>query len=216
MACLPNGIRRMLDGCDKKRITLGRGENAVYRCENGLYLKCGTGVESLKREKERLLWLENRLRVPRVVAFEESSAKDETSSPAAFLLTEALDGAPLCDERFLKEPKRLISSLAEAISEVHSIGIGDCPFTAERIPQAVDSDSVFCHGDFCLPNIVYDNGRLGYLDLGDAGVGDRWLDYAWCLWSLGYNLKTDTYRNDLLHALGIDFDSEKYRRYTEE
>lgn len=38
-------------------------------------------------------------------------------------------------------------------------------------------DLVFSHGDYCLPNVIFQGGVLcGYIDLGYAGVGDRYLD----------------------------------------
>ena len=70
------------------------------------------------------------------------------------------------------------------------------------------------HGDFCLPNIlVKDNKITGFIDLGDSGIGDPWFDYAWCIWSLEYNLKTNKYTQVLLDKLGIEFDREKYLKY---
>lgn len=84
-----------------------------------------------------------------------------------------------------------------------------------------DYDPVLSHGDFCLPNILLsETGVSGFIDLGDAGVGDRWRDIALCRRSLRGNL-TGKYasvtRPDdsdrLFEALGIRPDREKLRWY---
>lgn len=69
------------------------------------------------------------------------------------------------------------------------------------------------HGDYCLPNILLDHWNFsGFIDLGAAGMGDRHIDLYWCIWSLGYNLKTDQYRDRFLDAYGRDkFDPEILR-----
>ncbi len=64
---------------------------------------------------------------------------------------------------------------------------------------------VLLHGDYCLPNIMLDNWRpSGFIDLGNGGVGDRHIDLFWGAWTLGFNLKTDAYRDRFLDAYGRD------------
>lgn len=59
------------------------------------------------------------------------------------------------------------------------------------------------HGDFCLPNVIFRNGKLsGFVDVGNGGVGDRHVDIFWALWSLNYNLKTNTYAQRFQDAYG--------------
>lgn len=49
-------------------------------------------------------------------------------------------------------------------------------------------EPVFSHGDFCLPNILIENNEIsGFIDLGDAGIGDKWRDIALCYRSLKHN-----------------------------
>lgn len=59
------------------------------------------------------------------------------------------------------------------------------------------------HGDFCLPNIILNDFKFsGFIDVGNAGIGDRHVDLFWCAWSLWYNLKTDKYTDRFFDAYG--------------
>lgn len=55
-----------------------------------------------------------------------------------------------------------------------------------------DEDLVVCHGDYCPPNILMANQgaeleAVGYVDLGELGVADRWWDLAVATWSVTWN-----------------------------
>ncbi len=86
-----------------------------------------------------------------------------------------------------------------------------------------EEDLAFSHGDYCLPNIFARDGRLsGFLDLGRAGVADRYQDIALCWRSLRHNYD-GKYGGDysgiemepelLFEELGIEPDWRKIRYY---
>ena len=95
-------------------------------------------------------------------------------------------------------------ALAQGIRLLWTVETADCPFRQgledqlallPNSPEAnrlrltrPEEDPVFGHGDYCLPNVFLQNGLpVGFLDLGCAGVADRWQDIAMCLWSMEYN-----------------------------
>lgn len=212
---LPKEILSLLEKYETERVTIGRSGNSVYYVKNFGYLKVSEDVASLKSERDRCLWLENRLNTPRVIAFDQCLHRDENAPQRAFLLTSEVKGKRLCDTDIMKDPEHLVTLLSEAITLFHSLDGRDCPFFAEQNAQNDITEGVICHGDFCLPNILYDGKSFGFVDLGGMGKGDPWLDYAWALWSLAYNLKTDAYNQMLLGLLNIPFDQSKYDHYTE-
>jgi len=66
-------------------------------------------------------------------------------------------------------------------------------------------NNTLLHGDFCLPNVMLDNWRFtGFLDLDNAGIGDRHVDLFWGMWTLNFNLKTDSSPRP---ALGLKTDN---------
>ncbi len=83
-------------------------------------------------------------------------------------------------------------------------------------------EKVLSHGDFCLPNIFLDRGKVsGYIDLGRAGVADKWQDIALCYRSLHHNLSgayhyklpVDYDADQLFDLLGVEPDRDKLRYY---
>lgn len=84
------------------------------------------------------------------------------------------------------------------------------------------NELVLSHGDFCLPNVFLKEGRVsGFIDLGDAGIGDKWRDIALCYRSLKHNFDGtyggkvyEDFNPDMLfEKLGMEPDREKLRYY---
>jgi aminoglycoside phosphotransferase len=75
-------------------------------------------------------------------------------------------------------------------------------------------DQVFSHGDYCLPNLLYDGNHLkGMIDLGRAGISSKWQDISLAVRSLQYNLGSDHYTALFFEKLGIEPNHELIRYY---
>jgi kanamycin kinase len=74
-------------------------------------------------------------------------------------------------------------------------------------------DLVVCHGDYCPPNVLIENGRVsGFVDLGELGVADRWSDLAVATWSVTWNLGPG-YEELFLSEYGVDPDADRLKYY---
>lgn len=85
-----------------------------------------------------------------------------------------------------------------------------------------EEEPVLSHGDYCLPNVFGTGGAVsGYIDLGRAGIADRWCDIALCYRSLSHNYSGQyhgrTYAGSddrlLFRELGIEPDWMKIKYY---
>lgn len=161
---------------------------SVFRLVNergeDLYLKV-LGVHdaefnSLRGEALRLEWLGDRLPVPKVVAF-------GSRGPYEFLLTKQVPGVPAHDWSAGLGRQEAASLVGRALKAFHSVPTGGCPFRHPVVGPTDAGDEVLVHGDYCLLNVLLDGERFHYLDVGEAGVGDRYVDVVAAIWSLRHN-----------------------------
>jgi aminoglycoside 3'-phosphotransferase-2 len=72
-------------------------------------------------------------------------------------------------------------------------------------------DLVVTHGDYCVPNIVFDADHLsGFVDVGELGVADRWRDLAVATWSIERNIGYG-WENFFLSVYGAEPDPARMR-----
>lgn len=201
---LPPAVMERLAGKELVEITENhRSGDLVYRVGEDYILKVSDNIERLQRERAVNDFLTGKVGVSETVWFMVEEER-------AFYLKTRLEGETLASKKYLRNPRELVRLLARAMEMIHSVDISGCPI------KSPDSEGdCFIHGDFCLPNILAKDGEVsGFIDLEAGGIGDPWMDYAWCIWSLEYNLGTNQYTGLLLDALGIAFDREKFECYT--
>lgn len=193
---LPASLKGPLATSELEESIVGRLGTRIYRFRDRAsgsrsYLKvAATGSDdSLTDEHHRLLWLQDRLPVPRILGYQE------WDTWVALWIAE-LPGSPASDPRHSSETRAVVL-LAELLSSIHSLNIDSCPFRdvldrdlreAERRirsgalnhslfarhangrrPQAVFDELVatrgivreteFTHGDYCMPNVILNDGR---------------------------------------------------------
>ncbi|MBQ3489698.1 MAG: aminoglycoside 3'-phosphotransferase [Clostridia bacterium] len=203
------------------------------------------------REHVILFWLDGKLPAPRVIAFEQENEcnyllmtrqngkmacdcglPEETVSR---LLAEGLQmlwktDISDCPVRF--DMKILLMEAKKQIENGSLEGLtpqnGEFPdfeilyrYLSENIPE---EEFVFSHGDYCLPNVfVSEKEVCGFLDLGSAGISDRYRDIHMCLWSMRYNfvtlggMKEERFarcREIFFETLGIKENEEKLRYFS--
>ncbi|SFM37493.1 kanamycin kinase [Paenibacillus sp. 1_12] len=179
---------------------------------------------SLEREYRMTQFLSSHNLAPNVIAYESDLEHD-------YLFSEAVTGEDGVSGLHIENPYILASVFGEYLSMLHSLSTEGCPYknrTAELLNEASNKginplvngstysafDDVIIHGDYCLPNIIMDHFSFkGFIDLGEGGIGDRHYDIYWGIWTLNFNLKTDTYTNLFMDAYGknaIDKDRLSY------
>ncbi len=92
--------------------------------------------------------------------------------------------------------------------------------TAQEVYEALqrtttpEGELVFTHGDYCLPNILVQDGRVsGFIDLDRAGISDKYNDLAIASRSIGHNLGPD-YERRFFECYGLEtVDADRIRYY---
>jgi kanamycin kinase len=129
----------------------------------------------LEEERDRTMWMASRLPAPEVVGLFHAFGDD-------WLLTRAVPGVPLHDPSLGWDASTVARKLGEILRGIHAIDASGCPF---GVPG---KGHVLIHGDYCLPNVLVEDGHLsGLIDLGGAGLGDPQDDLAAGVWTLQYN-----------------------------
>lgn len=207
MQAFPKRILDVVGNLSYKKDDIGQSGDFVYNFMDTYILKISLNKDVLEDEYNRIKFF-NDIKFPSskaIIYFCENNKY--------YLLRTCINGDSLISDRFLNNPKLLLDVLVEVFGYLKKLDQMNCPFKSKD-----NIGNEFVHGDLCLPNIYVDSNNhfIGFIDLDNAGLGDRWYDIAWLLWSLEYNLGTDKYNLELLNLLGIPFNQEKYDMYIDE
>lgn len=112
--------------------------------------------------------------------------------------------------------RRVESGLVDAgkdFNKEHANLTPEVALTELEETRPEEEDLVVCHGDYCLPNVLIEDGDVvGFLDLGELGVADRWWDLAVGAWSVTWNLGPG-WEDLFFRSYGAEPDPSKIRFY---
>jgi aminoglycoside phosphotransferase len=97
------------------------------------------------------------------------------------------------------EPIERFGKTFSSYNEIYEFLLKNNPILNNNIFNMIDNfnhkkkaiyteNFVLSHGDFSLPNVFFDNSKLGgFLDLGELSISDFWYDIAICIKSIRFN-----------------------------
>jgi kanamycin kinase len=120
------------------------------------------------------------------------------------------------DDALMHAHQRLRRGEIDSTRDFHPEHVALTPSAAVRKLMATrpaSEDVVVCHGDYCVPNILFrDTALAGFVDLGELGTADRWWDLAVATWSVTWNFGPG-YETMLLDSYGVELDEERSQFY---
>ncbi len=238
---IPPPIAIVIEGLPLEPVTNGRSVAQVWRVGTQFHLKVTTLGDELADEMARLNWLAGRVPVPNLVAFERdqngtylltTTLRGEpahtASSPANCIdaVAAGLRSWHGLDVAACPFDARLTVTIARARENALAGRVDETDFDASRngrsaldllqdleATRPAHEDLVVSHGDYCLPNIMLaGNAVAGYIDVGRAGVADRYQDLALAARSIAYNFG-DAYVESFFAAYGVEADPQRIAFY---
>jgi len=165
--------------------------------------------DSLEAEAERLRWLADRLPVPEVLSFVKDDGREyllvtsvpgvngveagrEHAGSVAIGLARTLRGLHARPVDGCPFDQTAAARIEHARQRVAAGLVDETDFDEERIGRTArellteieawrpgNEASALTHGDPCLPNVMFDEGRFtGFVDCGRVGVADPYQDLA--------------------------------------
>ena len=247
---LPENILNYIKNKKYKTDHIGMSKSSIYIFDDCV-LKIENNTSHTQDSINLIKWLKGKIPVPKIIYHEIYNNKSyllmskiegkmscddyylENSDKLLKLISEAFKLIWSIDISDCPINKDIDTKLKEARYRVENNIINKEDFNNEefKTPEHLllwletnkpNFEPVFSHGDFCLPNIFLEGDKIkGFVDLGDAGVSDKWYDIALCYKSLknnfngtyGGKIYTNFDPNSLFKVLGIEPNLEKIRYF---
>ena len=131
---LPESVRRGVEGKPFTVDDVGRSGSQIFIFDDCV-LKIVPYDEKNELAVKTMRWLEGKIPVPRVLAFEEAESSERSVSGnlsvgAArkhYILMSKVPGKMSCDEYYLERPRELVKLLAKALKLLWSVDVSGCP-----------------------------------------------------------------------------------------
>lgn len=227
---LDSEIYKIIDINSIEEIKIGRSTSKVFKAKTNaknedviLKIQYLPSRTSIKDEFDRLVWLQDKINSPKVYYWNEKCEYK-------YLIMEYKKGVPAfkydnIGYRLGKElkkihninieeckfknnlPEKLLLNCLEKIEAIfpeiqkkynNETLESIIKFLNENIPK----DNVFTHGDYSLPNILIDNEKYSFIDLGDANISTKYFDFYYFFRSLKIN-KKECMISEFLKGYGI-------------
>lgn len=237
---IPDDLRRFCEGADIYDSSCSPEARVIFiDRDEGYFLKCSE-AGSLKKEATLASYFHSKGLTAEVLSYATENDRDwmltkrvlgEDATHSQYLaeprrlavkmaeLLRTLHEMPT-DDCPVKDRMTSYFALVEENFKkgAYDLSFGDFSTAEEAYETAMRGKSklksnTLLHGDFCLPNFLFDNWNFsGFIDLGNGGVGDRHIDLFWGAWTLNFNLCTDEYRELFFDSYGRDkIDEEAIR-----
>ncbi len=120
---LTEQITEFISNASLTEISIGCSDSQVVKIEkeNKCYFLKIAKAGILTSEYEKLKWLEGKIKVPKIIIYEN---KNEIE----YLVTESLLGEMVCSDYYLENPMLGIPIVVEAFKDIYKVDISDCPF----------------------------------------------------------------------------------------
>lgn len=123
MLNLPKNIARIISGKRHDVDSIGLSDAQVLRFDD-MVLKIERTTPVSDNEHRMMAWLQGRLPVPEVIAFEQASGVYN------FLLMSRVSGRMLCSDDILSDSDRLLELAAQSCELLWDVDVSECPVSA--------------------------------------------------------------------------------------